>query len=71
MSISYSQMFQTTAEQLIIRFSKPECKGLLIEAWIFADAETRRNIELNLLNAGIKSKIRSLINHFCTLCSRT
>jgi len=59
MSISYSQRFKTTGEQLINRFSKPECKGLLIEAWIFADAETRRNIELNLLNAGIKSKIRS------------
>ncbi|MGO3406352.1 M14 family metallopeptidase [Marinomonas sp.] len=55
----FSTNFIPTTEQLIEKFSHPECQGQEVEAWIFADKEQRQQLETRLLEVGVKAKIRS------------
>jgi hypothetical protein len=59
---------ERTLDALVERFSKPEWRGFLLEAWLFEGEAARRKAELQLYHAGVTARLHSaykpLVCHF-------
>lgn len=59
MSVLLDQRIERTLDRLVHDWTREECRGADIEAWLFEDQMARRRAEERLAEAGVKARIRS------------
>ena len=60
--------FPRAVDTLTARFSAPEWRGCRLEAWVFEDAATRREVALTLGAAGVNATLRSAYKPLVHAC---